>query len=251
MMTGSCPICGVEIKSDRVIGDSVVCSCGWCETIHAEKADQKQQKRTIMTFAALAMVATMAYGHIVSWGTYSAEAPFLKVGSMLGTLSPDGYEELIKAAIATNKWGTAEQAHIDLYRKTANPEVIARLGKLQMLLKKPQQAVASYELYYKIGGKNPDVAFFYGEVLEQAGQPDKALDAYHLSITQNPEKLNVNATSNLVHILMKEQKYAEARESLEAFYGSAENAKGYLNFEMSELEKFLGTSKTKAKVAGR
>jgi tetratricopeptide (TPR) repeat protein len=245
-----CPLCGTEIKASRILRESVICECGWCDSSAIEKAGDQQTKFTIKVFAVVSAVLLIGYGHLLTWGSYAGTIPFLKMGEAAGWLSPSGYEKIIEACVTQNRWGCAEQAHIDLYRKTADPEVMARLGKLQFLLKENQQAANSYDTYFKIGGKNPEASLNYGQVLEQLGQNEKAEEMYRKSMADNQEKLPINATSRLVHLLLQQKNYNEARIVIDTFHESAENAKGYLNSEADEVDKILGPP-TKKKIARR
>lgn len=208
-------------------------------------ADKVNEKHTIGIFIAIAVVVTLAYGHILSWGPHAGSALVLQAGNTFGMLSADGYRELTEACVDTNRWDCAQSAYVKLFQKTNDPEVVGELAKLQTKLQLLPQAANTYETYYKVGGKNPDIAYFYGQVLEQTNQVDHAVEMYKNSIEQNPEKLSINATSALVRLLMKQGKNSEAREIVKAFHESAENAKGYLNAEAAELAKTLGPSVTR------
>lgn len=212
---------------------------------YRQTQDSEQQKKTIGIFCAIALVITLAYGHIISWGPHAGNALLLQVGKTIGVLSAQGYQELVQACIDNNKWDCAETAYAKLFEKTGDVEVVGKLAKMQMQIQRLPQAAQTFETYYKLGGKNPDTAYFFGQTLEQLGQIDRAVDMYQTSIEQNPEKLSINATSSLVRLLMKQGKNAEARAVVKAFHEGAENAKGYLNTEAAELEKTLGPSVTR------
>lgn len=202
----------------------------------------KHEKQTIGVFIAIAVAMTLTYGHILSWGPHAGSALVLQAGSTFGMLGAEGYKELAQACIDNNKWDCAEQSYVSLFKKTNDVEVVGDLAELQTKLRKFPQAAATYETYFKLGGKNSDAAYFNGQVLEQIGQTDRAAEMYRTSIELKPENLSINATSALVRLLMKQGKNSEARAIVKAFHEGAENAKGYLNAEASELEKILGPS---------
>lgn len=214
----------------------------------------KHEKQTIGIFIAIAVAVTLAYGHIISWGPHAGSALVLQAGNTFGLLGAKGYKELAQACVDNNKWDCAEKAYVSLFQKTNDAEVVGELAELQTKLERFPQAAATYGTYFKLGGKDPDKAYFYGQVLEQIGQDEQAVEMYQTSIEQNPENLSINATSALVRLLMKQGKNSEARAIVKAFHEGAENAKGYLNAEAAELEKTLGPSvrrKVRAKTVVR
>jgi tetratricopeptide (TPR) repeat protein len=202
----------------------------------------EQQKKTIGIFIAIAVVITLTYGHILSWGPHAGSALVLQAGNTFGMLGADGYKELAKACVDNNKWDCAQKAYVNLFQKTQDVEVVSELAKLQTKLELFPQAAATFETYFKLGGKNADAAYFYGQVLETVNQDARAVEMYQTSIELNPQGLSINATSALVRLLMKQGRNSEARAIVKAFHEGAENAKGYLNAEAAELEKILGPS---------
>jgi tetratricopeptide (TPR) repeat protein len=240
-----CPKCANEITTDRIVDGHAICACGWVDNSAYVKAEGQRQKNLCKLFAVAALVMVLGYGYALSWGPYAGTIPFIKVATLTGMASPETYNQLIEACTVMNKWSCAEQAHLDLFHKTRDPEALARLAKLQTLLKNLPAASDTYAAYFKAGGKNPDVPFFYAEVLEQTGHADQAMPYYQMSVEQNPTKLNANATSAIVHIMMKAQQFEQARGVIDTFRASAENAKGYLNTEEDEITKILGPEKIK------
>ncbi len=241
-LSSYCPVCGTTIPQERYLNGKAVCACGWCSDAHIGAAEKKQQKQTIGIFVAIAVVVTLAYGHIISWGPHAGSALILQAGSTFGMLGAEGYKELAQACVDNNKWDCAEKSYVNLFQKTNDVEVVGELAELQTKLERFPQAAATYETYFKLGGKNSDAAYFFGQVLEQINQDERAVEMYQTSIELKPENLSINATSALVRLLMKQGKNSEARAIVKAFHEGAENAKGYLNAEATELEKILGPS---------
>ncbi len=51
--------------------------------------------------------------------------------------------------------------------------------------------------------------------------------------------LPIAATGAIVRILMKQGQYTEARTRITEFHKSADNAKGYLNTELTQIEQAI------------
>ena len=238
---GNCPQCGTQIPQERYISGSPICACGWCDQAPAQRRDLDIEKKTIYGMIAGALAMMAFYVHMVNWGSYAFKIPFVKVAQVTGMLSIEGHRELAQACITLNKWSCARNAYLDIYRSKRDVQGLADLAHLEVRLGESQAAVAAYAAYFQAGGKNGIAALEYGKVLETTGQVDQAVQYYETSIQDRPEKLPIQATAGIVRILMKKGDYEKAYQRIIAFHNSSENAKGFLNTELAQLEKQLGS----------
>jgi len=236
---GSCPRCGVEIPRDRFVNGTAICACGWCDPGPNIKADIKNENKTIRTMVLSALVLVGLYAHLLNWGSYALAIPIVKLQQLTGTLSASGYNELADACLGLAKFECAKNADLDLYRERGDISGLAALAKLEMRLNENQEAMQASAAYFKAGGTSADAAIIYGRLLESTGQNSDAQKYYEAAIANSGVTLPVVATTSLVHLLMKLGKYEDAFARLEAFHASAENAKGYLNTEESQLQSYL------------
>jgi tetratricopeptide (TPR) repeat protein len=246
---GTCPRCGEEIPKERYATGFAVCSCGWADPTPFNKHRMQRENKIVVTMVVAAVCLTLAYGHLARWGSYAFEIPFVRIAEFTGTLSKEGYQELAQACVERNKWSCAKDAYIGLYRKyrsTGDSSGLASLAALQLQLGETQAALASYGSYVNSGGKDATALLKYAQVLEGQSQFEDALRIYDLSIAAAPQTLPVRATTGIVRILMQQEKLESARARIVAFHESAENAKGYLTFELAEIEGKLNSSSTEA-----
>lgn len=241
-----CPQCSSELVSDYETG-SRICGCGYTENQALTNVYEKRDRNMIKVYAITSALILVFYTHVMSWGSFAAQIPFLKASQMLGLASPKTYQTIVDACIQQNKWSCVQNTYLSWYKSTGDVETIASLGHFRTLLKDFPGAAKAYASYYTIGGKNPEVAIRYAQVLEKNNDLDGALKYLNLSIQQSgTEKLPAQATGEIVQILIKQQKLAEARETIANFWDSAENAKGYFNTEYDAITKVLGPMKAKS-----
>ncbi len=240
-----CPQCSSELTSDYETG-SRICGCGFTENHALTQVYEKRDRNMIKIYAITSALVLVFYTHVMSWGSYAAPIPFLKVSQWTGLATPKTYQTIVDACVQQNKWNCVQNTYLSWYKSTGDVETIASLGHFRTQLKDFAGAAKAYESYYNIGGKNPQVAIQYALVLEKNNDLDNALKYLNLSITQSPpDKLPAQATGEIVQILIKQQKPEEAREAIVAFWQSAENAKGYFNTEYDAITKALGPMKTR------
>ncbi len=240
----TCLRCSSELINDLESGSSG-CGCGYTNNQALNQVFEKRDRQMIKVYTVVGLMVMGLYMHFMSWGSYATQIPGLKISQMLGMASPKTYQTIVDACVQQNKWSCVESTYLSWYKATGDTETIANLAHFRTLLKDAQGAVRAYESYYKIGGKNPAVAIQYGLALEKTNDLDNALKYFSLAISQSdPTKLPAQATGEIVQILIKQQKPAEAREAIVTFWASAENAKGYFNTEYDAITKILGPMKS-------
>jgi tetratricopeptide (TPR) repeat protein len=199
---------------------------------------EKDQKRTIVMMSATALVILLAFAHMASWGRHSVSIVFLKAAAFTGLASANDYTKLAEACTDTGRYECATDAYLYLYQETRDVEVVGQLAEFYVKMQDHKAAAATFVKYYQLEGKNPKRSYFYGVALEKLGENERAINAYKLSIEQNPEMLNLNATKSLVKLLMAEQRQPEAYDVIAKWHAGAENAKGHLTEELKLLAKY-------------
>ncbi|MEK7355125.1 MAG: tetratricopeptide repeat protein [Bdellovibrionota bacterium] len=232
---GFCPRCSTELTQLDHQAGFAICKCGWYDDESTHHASEKSEKKTMTVLAGAAVALVLGYGHLISWGSYAVHIPIVKIQQITGTLSPAGYNELAENCIVLNKWSCAKDAFVDLYHKTSDPSALAKLASLQSRLGDMPSAIATYQEYHRIGGKDGDALLKFGRLLDEAGQAQQAFTILEESIAARPEILPVQATGSIVRMLMKQGRFEEAHRRLVEFRKSAGNAAGYLNTEFAEV----------------
>jgi tetratricopeptide (TPR) repeat protein len=242
---GFCPQCGVVIPQARFSTGYAICECGWHDTTIEKKAFFRIEKKVIRSMIIASLLMVGAYAHLINWGTYALSEPVLKVEQLTGMLSNDGYKELAQMCVDLNKFDAAKDTYLDLYRSKGDLSGLAALAHLNVRLGDSTSALATYTTYFKVGGNDGASALEFAKLLDVAGQTEPALQYYEFSIKARPELLPIAATSAIVHIMMKQGHYEEARQRILGFQDSAGNAQGYMNTELSQLDGYLGKAQAK------
>ena len=236
----TCPKCTSNIAFGQL------CICGYGAKDSLQVVLEKRDRTVIGAYIVTSLIIMLAYMHILNWGPFAFQAPLLKTEHFIGILNGKGYVKLAAACSARAKEQCAKQAYVDMYNHTKDIEAISMLAQLEVRLHETEVAVKTFEAYYKKGGKNPNVALQYAMALEQVHSYDASVRYLLLSIKQNPDKLSVVATGELLRILIAQQKYAKAQNIIENFWASAENAKGYFNTEAAQIKKFDAQTKAES-----
>jgi len=243
MMNQSCPRCGTHIPHDRFVNGRAFCDCGWITPPAVQPSVvgyiNDIEKKTVLAMVGVTVVLVGLFAHFATWGSYGFQLPFVKLQQMTGLLSKSGYEELAKVCIQLGKYSCAKDAYVGEFNARGEKAGLANLARLQVRLGERAPALKTLEVYFQSGGQATESASLYGQLLEEANRTEEAIKAYQLAIANAGEILPVTATTNLVHILMRQGKYAKAYEAIEAFQNSAGNAIGYLNTEKAQLETYL------------
>jgi tetratricopeptide (TPR) repeat protein len=251
VFNGACRACGKEIPSQRILGNTVVCECGWAASNAMATNMQKISKQTVIAFVIASCLVFIGFVHSFNWGRHAYSIPFLKTAQILGMSSPAGLESIIEACRERGKWACVHDTSFELFEKTKNPQPLGRLAVFYSRLNQPQLAVSVFEAYVKAGGNESGIAFEYGQILEKTNQREQAISWYDKSMATSGDRLPVRAMTALVRILMQDRRYEEAYERIVAFHGSAGNATSYFTTELSELERLLPKAARAKKMAAR
>ncbi len=206
----------------------------------------KVDKRTIIAYGIFCTVSLVILLIAGSWGRHATSIPFLKLAQITGTASAETLEKVVVACTERAKWDCAQAALVDLYEKTNNIEVVAKLADMQRKLAFTQPALATYASYANLGGKNPEHFLKYAELLEKSGNTEGAITAYTNAFVNAGDRLPVRAMSGIVRLLMVERRYEEALARIKEFQGSAGNADNYFNEEADQLPLLIKNSKQMA-----
>ena len=236
----NCPQCSKQLISEFGSGNAI-CSCGYMQNQSLQKVYDKRDRNIIKVYTIASLMILGIYAHCMSWGSYALQIPFLKASQMMGIASSKTYQTLVNACVQQNKWSCVDSTYLSWYKSTGDLETIAKLAHFRTQLKDFSGAAKAYESYFSLGGKDASTSLSYAQILEKNNDLEKALKYLKLSIqATGSEKLPAQATGAIVNILLKQQKFAEARETIFNFWATAENAKGYFNTEYDALEKRLG-----------
>lgn len=233
---GSCPRCGNEIPHERFIDGQAVCSCGWYDDRAARRAADKTERKTIIAMIVSSVILAAGFVHVTQWGSDALSYPILKAQELTGVLSASGYEKLASICLNHRKYECTKEAYRGQYVVGRNPETLARLAKLNMQLGLNNEALQIYAQYFAAGGEEIEAAYLYGKLLEEAGQYDQALAMYETAVQKSVDTLPVHSTGAIVRLLIKLGRYEEAYSRIQSFHELSEQAKGYLNTELSQLE---------------
>jgi tetratricopeptide (TPR) repeat protein len=245
--TGFCPVCNSHIPNERYSTGHAICACGWTDPSPVIAARKTGEKEVITVMVGVAIAVALGFAHLASWGSYALTIPVVKIQQLTGTLSAQGYQELANACIRLNKWSCASEAFIEMQAVTKNPEGLAMLGDLQIRLHETQAALTTYAGYFRVGGRDGEAALKYAKLLENHGDTEAAIKYYESSIELRPKILPIQATTGIVRILMRQGRFEDAQKRILAFHESAENAKGYLNTELAQVEAVLESQKPQPK----
>lgn len=158
---------------------------------------------------------------------------------MTGTLSVEGYNELAQMCIGTGQYTCAEDAYLELFEKSKNPEALLRLAYLQGRQKKADEAAETFQNYFAADGRDGNAMIAYAKLLEQKDQLKEALNYYMASIPARPEIVPVQATTGIIRIYKKQKRYREAYNHLLAFRRTSPIAREYLKEEMQSITRLL------------
>ncbi len=243
-----CPKCSARLSSQNSAQPTLLkCMCGFGSPDPMRLLGLRLNQHLVYIYSVLSIAVLLLAFESHVWGGYVFEIPVLKTRQMLSHLDAKGYERIVEICKKRAQISCVKKTYKEMYVEKRQLEALAGLAEFEVQLHENDAALANFNSYFLMGGKNPKVALQYALALEQLptlANLEKAIQYLKLSIAQNPEKLSSLATQELLRILVSQQKYEDAQSLIHHFWASAENAKGYFNKEATQIGKILGNRKT-------
>ncbi len=243
-----CAICN-DARNNPDPETVVMCTCGWKDRIVERETERQRDLQTAIKLGFSAVGVFVLALHFVKWGGDAFSIPFYRLGQVTGTLSSEGYIGLARTCLAAGQWECTENAYLQSFLKSKNPESLAELASLQLRQQKNDLAIENYAAYVKNGGRDIQAHLEYAVLLESKHRVNEAMDIYRKAIEFTPaSKLPVQATAGLVRLEIKMERYTRALNRILEFHELAPNARGYLNTELEQVRTIL---KNRRKLARR
>ena len=163
---------------------------------------------------------------------------------MFGILNSKGFVELAEICNARATTKCVIKTYQDMYRHNKNIEAMAMLAQFEFRNHDSQSAIRDFDSYFRFGGRDPKVPLQYALALEEIHNYDVSIHFLSLSIHQNPSKLALIPTAEMLKIYIAQQKYEQAQRLLENFWSRSDKQHAYFNAEESHIQRYLGPQKT-------
>lgn len=203
-----CPQCHNPIPMDRLVGQSVVCQCGWSGTKKQLEAKPKNPwiKRGLLGLVLVALCYLVYDG--LAWGSHYPKKLIHSISSTLHLTTPHQEAKFAAVAIKVGKAELAAKLLAKAYKRDPNNFTIGRFyAKTLVRIKKFESAVLAYQRIIAEGKDKPEDHRWYALALS-GDNTEGAKEAFYKAIKSDPT--NFDAAKDLILYLMKEQNYIEA-----------------------------------------
>ncbi|MEO0335909.1 MAG: hypothetical protein AAF202_05935 [Pseudomonadota bacterium] len=239
---GHCPACGTEIPAERQFDGIIICECGWTSSVKNQAANTKMNDRVCIAIAVFAALLVAAFVQVVNWDTHAFDIIPLKAKQISSTASGDDLNAIVEICMERKKINCAEEALMDLYNlDKTNGEALARLGDLQTQASRHEDAVKTYDLFFGVDGTKPtlDDKFNYAKSLAATNQTEKAEKYFKQILKSKPGVLQITVTRHYIKMLVANEKYKKAKDTLDYFRRQGSNTKLFMEQEYLEIKKKL------------
>ncbi|MGE0763765.1 MAG: tetratricopeptide repeat protein [Bdellovibrionales bacterium] len=245
MHFGNCPRCGEEINSERVLGSTVVCECGWTKSARHDVNDRKNMDKTCASIVLIGGILIAAFLQAVNWDQHFFSIIPLKTKQVLGSASIQDLEKIAAICIDRKKHECTERAYVQIARKQpTNLANLNRLGQLQYKRERYSHAVDTMTLYFSQKGAELDAAYTYAQALTKLKKYDQAERYYKFALNQRQSVLQVTVIRNYVQMLVEANRLQKARETILIYRKQSSNANLFMDKELAAIKARLGEVKT-------
>ncbi|MEM7647166.1 MAG: hypothetical protein AAF203_09670 [Pseudomonadota bacterium] len=204
-----CPRCSQPISMERMLGNVVVCTCGWSgDKSHFDPPKRQIPIKKILT---LLSVLAIAYGAFDAkeWGKHYPERLWYKTISALKMTTAKDEARMATVCRKIGKHQCAADAYTKALAKA--PKSVELAGALGIELTKIEQydrAILTFQNFFGQNDGNDKHKFYFAKALSEKEYIDDATEWYYKSLQANAK--NFEAAKNLIQHLTKNENYPEA-----------------------------------------
>jgi tetratricopeptide (TPR) repeat protein len=227
----NCPRCQCTIADERRNTSPVVCdNCGFVVSLSESNLRQNLESSVLKAVAGVFAVILIGFMHIATWAGYSLEVIPLKIGQWTHTISNKNMERLAVIGLELKDYDLVEE----MYRRLANADsnLYVRLAKFQMARAEYVAATESFRHYFSTGKRNNlDARYDYARALSEAGNIDEAVKHFDFVLGSKPGTRQVTVLQKYVNMLVKAQRFDQARQVIESVRRRDPTAANFMDTE--------------------
>ncbi|MGE0528496.1 MAG: tetratricopeptide repeat protein [Bdellovibrionales bacterium] len=240
---GTCPRCRMDISPERKSSTPVICNhCGYTVTASERQLNERLEKRISAVMISLSALVVIAYVQLLHWDNHSLSIIPLTVKEYAGISSPSDWEHKAQICFDLKKWDCVESAYIKTARVDAR--LWQRAGDFQSKREKYAEAAQSYFQFFQNGGDSIEASYAYAKALSKLGHVDDAVRYFDQVIAARPEVLQVTVIKNYVDLLMRHQRYNQAKVLIQDIRKRAgPGADLFMDSEMEQIQSLTTASR--------
>ncbi len=205
----TCPRCSSPISYERMLGQAVVCSCGWSGNKSFFDGPKRNfHLKKIVTTLAIVASGSMFYDG-QSWGKHYPERMYYKAKSALRMTN--GHDEARMAKVCVeikNNFCAAESFTKALAKSPKNYSLAGSLGIVLSEIGQHDRAVLTFQNFFSHDEGNDEHKRAFARSLSNQGYLTDATEWYYKALQQNAE--NFDAARELIEHLAKNELHTEA-----------------------------------------
>lgn len=240
---GACPRCKMDVSPERKKMTPVICdSCGFTLTGNEQKLDEQLQSRTIMVMGGMAALAVASFIQLSMWDNHALEIIPINVKGAIGMHSVSDAEAKAEICMDLKKWDCVETEYLTTAK--ADPSKYIRAAHFQMKRAKYNDAAQNYYKFFQSGGQDLEASYNYAKALAELGQVDEAVKYFDQVLAAKPGVLQITVVNNYVKLLMKHQRYQQARVLIEQIRkDGGETAGSFMESEFQQIQSITTASR--------
>lgn len=244
---GHCPRCASEISSERIVGGTIVCGCGWSRSIRSDTVDRNNIDRTCASIIVIGGILIAGFLHAVNWDKHFFAIVPLKTKQVAGMASTTDLERIAEICVDRKKHECVERAYADI--AVAQPQNLAnlsRLGQLQYKRDRLSAAAATFAKYFTMKGDELEAAYTYAQTLSKLKRYEDAGRYYQMALAKKDNVLQVTVVRNYVQMLVTANKLQQAKTVILTYRKKSASANLFMAKELEDIRSRLGEVKTAA-----
>ncbi len=205
----SCPRCGTQISMERMLGNVVVCTCGWSgDKSHFGPPKKNYHIKKIL--GVIAVIGIVALGiEAKKWGKHFPERAYYKSMSFLKMTNAHDEARMAFVCTEAGNHKCAAKAYTKALAKAPKAyDVAGALGVELVKVKDYDRAILTFQNFFSHEDGDSTQKQHYAIALSNKDYVDDATEWFYKSLQTDAK--NFKAANDLVSHLVKSENYVEA-----------------------------------------
>lgn len=244
-----CPKCESTITSDKIIGQTVYCNCGWTAMLEPQFKDKKTTLKTSSLMLIVASFLVVSFIHGVNWDHHFFSIIPLKIKQTIGTASSHDLKEIAAICTERRKYSCAEEAYLQLVKQEPQPtETMAELGELQFRMERYPAAIESYTNYIEAKEDSSDIQkeldanYNLAIAYTRTGQFDQADIYFKKTLEKKPNVIQVTVIQKYVEMLVEANRLEDAKKVITTYRKKSTARESFMEKEYKDIQERLKTN---------
>jgi predicted aspartyl protease len=207
-----CPRCNSRPPAVNVIGNTVICTCGWHGPLNHRQIQQRARLKRLATYVFMVfLLGVLAFLGVEykRWGRFTGNYLFTHAKAIIGKDHLVDWQNLGLSCQILERFDCMESSFRKVLEKEPDQQfALQNIGIAQVGTGDFESAARNFQKLFDEGTNSPESMYYYGKAMQGLGKTKESKTWFYRTLAAYPGFVDV--ADELVDLLVDEEEYFEA-----------------------------------------